>query len=173
MPYKINKYTGKFDYYIDAEMLAHADLSDMPDTLGTNSDHDARYLKLDQTTPQTITGYPNFADGLTMPDGSDEYITLKPFTATALKGFNFSHPSGEVSIILENNKGTVGVFLLKAEQESLSGHLSQIPMAGYNFYNFEDSVEGRNREYRIYGYPTGGTKQYGQFKICSPFNSIK
>jgi len=36
------------------EILSHSDLSDMPDTSGTNSDHDTRYLKLDQTTPQTI-----------------------------------------------------------------------------------------------------------------------
>jgi len=62
----INPFTGKFDATnILEEAIAHADLSDMPDTLGTNSDHDARYLKLDQTTPQTISnGEPIFSIGL-------------------------------------------------------------------------------------------------------------
>jgi hypothetical protein len=63
--FDINVFTGKFDKVIDPiEATAHADLSDMPDVAGTNSDHDARYLRaetdplslhLDQTTPQTIT----------------------------------------------------------------------------------------------------------------------
>lgn len=53
------------------EAIAHVDLSDMPDAGGTNTDHDARYftesesdlrfLKLDQTTPQTVAnGAPHF-----------------------------------------------------------------------------------------------------------------
>ena len=55
------------------ESMAHADLSDMPDTGGTNYDHDARYLRveldplslhLDQTTPQTMTGLADGALGL-------------------------------------------------------------------------------------------------------------
>lgn len=36
------------------EAIAHADLSDMPDVGGTNTDHDARYFKLTNTTDQTI-----------------------------------------------------------------------------------------------------------------------
>jgi hypothetical protein len=41
------------------EAIAHVDLSDMPDVGGTNSDHDLRYLKLDQQpTPQTLTASP-------------------------------------------------------------------------------------------------------------------
>ena len=41
------------------EAIAHADLTDMPDVGGTNTDHDLRYLTLDQTTPQTlINGIP-------------------------------------------------------------------------------------------------------------------
>jgi len=53
--FELNPVTGKLDLVVAAETFAHADLTDMPDTLGTNSDHDARYLTLDQTTPQTFT----------------------------------------------------------------------------------------------------------------------
>ena len=51
------------------EVIAHADLSDMDATV-----HDARYLKLDQTTPQTvISGMPTFDAGIR----SNGYIILK------------------------------------------------------------------------------------------------
>jgi len=68
-PYTINPLnSGKFDYYKDpVEAIAHADLTDMPDSGGTNTDHDARYLKLDQTTPQTVdNGAPVFNLGITV-----------------------------------------------------------------------------------------------------------
>lgn len=56
---KLNPFTGKLQWVIDETSIAHADLSDMPDTGGTNTDHDNRYLTLDQTTPQTlINGVP-------------------------------------------------------------------------------------------------------------------
>jgi len=46
MSWYYNPFTGNLDYYKDyTEVLAHADLSDMPDTGGTVSDHDARYYK--------------------------------------------------------------------------------------------------------------------------------
>lgn len=62
--------TGWESIRTPAESIAHGDLSDMPDTGGTNSDHDARYytetesdarfVMLDQTTAQTITASPIF-----------------------------------------------------------------------------------------------------------------
>ena len=66
--FKLNPIGKPFDMVIDpVEGLAHADLTDMPDSGGTNSDHDARYLKLDQTTPQTVTGgKPLFSTGLSI-----------------------------------------------------------------------------------------------------------
>ena len=69
------------------EIIAHADLSDMPDVGGTNTDHDARYyteaevntliaalasvyLKLDQTTAQDVdNGAPTFNQGLIIKAG--------------------------------------------------------------------------------------------------------
>lgn len=51
--YDINPFTGKFDKVIDpTEAIAHADLSDMPDSGGTNTDHDTRYWT--QATDQTL-----------------------------------------------------------------------------------------------------------------------
>lgn len=56
MSYKINAFTGKFDYYLDpTEAIAHVDLSDMPDSGGTNTDHDLRYFTL-STAQTSITG---------------------------------------------------------------------------------------------------------------------
>ena len=47
------------------EVIAHADLSDMDATV-----HDARYLKLDQTTPQSVeNGSPRFQAGITIKAG--------------------------------------------------------------------------------------------------------
>jgi hypothetical protein len=67
--WQFNPFTGNLDKVINpSEAIAHSELSDMPDTGGTNSDHDARYftetevntnfLKLDQTSAQTITASP-------------------------------------------------------------------------------------------------------------------
>ena len=80
-----------------AEILNHVDLLDMPDSLGTNSDHDARYLKLDQTTPQDISnGQPDFLAGLRAGatnqlsiDASGNILTTGTFGAgaTTLTGY--------------------------------------------------------------------------------------
>ena len=61
------------------ETLSHAELSDMPDTLGTNTDHDvrndARYLKLNQSTPQeVINGAPKLKEGLEITSGKRLYL---------------------------------------------------------------------------------------------------
>jgi len=54
--FHINPFTGKFDKVIDpTEHINHSELTDMPDSGGTNTDHDARYWTL--TTDQTgLTG---------------------------------------------------------------------------------------------------------------------
>jgi len=52
--YEINAVTGKLDKVQDfTETIAHADLSDMPDTGGTNTDHDAAYVRRNGTLPLT------------------------------------------------------------------------------------------------------------------------
>jgi len=51
---QINQVTGKLDKVINpVEFITHANLSDMPDTLGINSDHDVRYVNV---TGDTMTG---------------------------------------------------------------------------------------------------------------------
>jgi hypothetical protein len=85
MAWGFNPFINNLDKFTTAaelhEQLTHANLKDMPDTLGTNSDHDARYytetevdtllsgyLTLDQTTPQSvINGAPLFNVGLKSP----------------------------------------------------------------------------------------------------------
>jgi len=51
MSWTFNPFTGCLDYYLSVseleETLSHSDLDDMPDVLGTNTDHDTRYLTLD------------------------------------------------------------------------------------------------------------------------------
>jgi len=57
------------------EIISHSDLSDMPDTGGTNTNHDTRYLKLDQSIAQTvINGAPTFNEGLIIPAGKKIYF---------------------------------------------------------------------------------------------------
>lgn len=52
--WKFNPFTSKLDATQDPlEAITHADLSDMPDVAGTNTDHDARYL---QTETDPIVG---------------------------------------------------------------------------------------------------------------------
>jgi len=52
--WKFNPFTSKLDATQDPlEAITHADLSDMPDVGGTNTDHDARYL---QTETDPIVG---------------------------------------------------------------------------------------------------------------------
>ena len=52
--FELNPITGKLDLIMAAETFAHADLTDMPDSGGTNTDHDARYARLTNAT-QLIT----------------------------------------------------------------------------------------------------------------------
>ena len=78
------------------EAIAHGDLNDMPDTGGTNTDHDARYytesevaslfLKLDQSTPQTITASPIFDFGVSTQLAY--FDALKKLTSSAKLTFD-------------------------------------------------------------------------------------
>lgn len=82
----VNPFTGKFDATkVLEEAIAHSDLSDMPDTAGTNTDHDARYYTEGEI--DTLIGNYINKDGTTDLTGdwaiSSNNITLTAGTLTA------------------------------------------------------------------------------------------
>jgi len=77
----------------------------------------------------------------------------------------FINPNGDMKIVLGNGVTTAGLAVFKAGQ---SDHFSTIPGASFNYYLFEDSAAGKNKEVRIYGYPTGATaKDYAKLQIVN------
>jgi len=95
------------EFTTSSESMAHVDLTDMPDIGGTNSDHDARYyteaevdanfLKLDQTTPQTISnGQPIFGQGLKITAGYD----IRP-SADSTTAINIANAAGTDFVIFD------------------------------------------------------------------------
>ncbi len=68
-------------------------------------------------------------------------------------------------IVLANNLDNVWIFSFKASQ---TDHLSTIPGGLYDYYLFENSYNqaGKNRELRVYGYPTGASAaSYGSLHV--------
>jgi hypothetical protein len=97
------------------EVIAHVDLSDMPDSGGTNTDHDARYyteaevdaafLKLDQTTPQSvINGQPTFDQGLKITAGQD----IRP-SANSTTAINIAQADGTDWVTFDTTNKRVGI----------------------------------------------------------------
>lgn len=52
-------------------------------------------------------------------------------------------------------------FMYEKEED----HFQVIPGGARHIYYFEDSSEGENKNFRIYGHPTGGSLNYAQLKI--------
>jgi len=88
------------EFKTSSASVAHTDLTDMPDTAGTNSDHDARYLKLDQSTPQTVSNGIPLLD--TTPNGNadiksfvnKEYVDL---AVTSLGAVYYMHDEDDAT----------------------------------------------------------------------------
>jgi hypothetical protein len=67
------------------------------------------------------------------------------------------------AISLVNDLDNVWIFQFKANQ---TDHLSTIPGALYDYYLFENSGEGLNKELRVYGYPIGANGlSYGALQM--------
>lgn len=67
--------------------FSHSQLSDMPDLTGTNSDHDARYIRLDGTPGPTTASIP-FAEGLSIPAGKNLSIGGMTISESIIPGAN-------------------------------------------------------------------------------------
>lgn len=78
---KFNPFTGKPDYYLDpTEAIAHADLSDMPDVGGINTDHDTRYFRLG-TIANTVVAS-DYLDQAVKVASTPTFATVKVGSAT-------------------------------------------------------------------------------------------
>ena len=67
------------------------------------------------------------------------------------------------TIALANNLAAVKIFEFQYNQND---HLSTMPGGAYDYYLFEGSAAGRNKELRVYGYPTGaGSRSYGSLQV--------
>lgn len=66
-------------------------------------------------------------------------------------------------ISLANEIDRVNIFQFKTGQ---GDHLSTIPGGYFDYYLYEESVEGLNKQLRIYGYPTGAAGiAYGSLQV--------
>jgi hypothetical protein len=149
--FTINPFTSKLDYYLDpTEAIAHVDLSDMPDAGGTNTDHDARYyteaevdaafLKLDQTSPQTIiNGKPTIQEGLYI--GLTSWIQFDGAFQKSYGDFNFQDAirAGAAAIGL----GTTGLKLgsdIYGGSENIWLHFDIANSKTYGDPNFQNEI---------------------------------
>lgn len=74
-------------------------------------------------------------------------------------------------IVLANDLDNVWIFQFKAHQ---SDHLSTIPGALYDYYLFENSQAGWNKELRVYGYPTGASSlSYGSLQVVGTTSNFE
>lgn len=87
-----------------------------------------------------------------------KYISL---AAGAAGAFKFTNTGNNVAMSLENSDGSLQVFS-KRNGETWIG---AIRGAGADFYYFDNAADAETPMVRIYGFPTGESKKFGQFQI--------
>ncbi len=129
---------------------------------GDTSTGDYNFTAGDLTTTGTYTGkdivFIEPVNGktvaLTANKNSDGYLQI---TGTDIVGFNMKPTS-------------FGSLVFKLENED--DHFQQLPDGQKHVYWYEDSTTGRNKQFRLYGFPTGGTLDYASFQITGTGNDL-